>query len=51
MKTDEPREPRQAAVAVDAGYGHGPGARSGDGATATVRVIPLWDRPRTGVRG
>ncbi|WP_189782284.1 hypothetical protein [Streptomyces capitiformicae] len=53
MTTEELREPRQAAEAVDAKdrRGRGHGRRSDDGPTTTVPVIPLWDRPRTEVRG
>lgn len=53
MTTEGLREPRQATEAVEAkdGRGRGHGRRSDDGPTTTVPVIPLWDRPRTGVRG
>ncbi|WP_200301869.1 hypothetical protein [Streptomyces adelaidensis] len=33
------------------GQGHGDGFRADIGTATTVAVIPLWDRPRTGVRG
>lgn len=48
--TDGLGEPRRAAQAMDAGHGHGHGSRSGDRPT-TVTVMPLWARPRAGVRG
>lgn len=55
MTTEGLSEPRQATEAVDARGGHGSegghGLRSGGGPTTTVSVIPLWARPRTGVRG
>lgn len=53
MTSDELTKPRQAGVTVaDGGDAHATGFRPGpDGPTTYVRVIPLWDRPRTGVRG
>ncbi|WP_286256309.1 hypothetical protein [Streptomyces graminofaciens] len=53
MTTDGLREQGQAAEAVAAGdrHGQGRGLRPDDRPATTVPVIPLWDRPRTGVRG
>lgn len=52
MTTDGLREPRRAAEAMGARdvHGHGNGPRSGEHPT-TVAVMPLWARPRAGVRG
>ncbi len=52
MTTDGLREPRRAAEAMGARgvHGHGNGPRSGERPT-TVAVMPLWARPRAGVRG
>ncbi|MDC2947189.1 MULTISPECIES: hypothetical protein [Streptomyces] len=53
MTTDGLSRTGRAAQAVAAGDGHGhaPEPRSGDRPTTTVPVMPLWARPRTGVRG
>jgi hypothetical protein len=56
MTTERLREPRRAADAMDTamdardGHGHGHGARPGKH-PVTVTVMPLWARPRAGVRG
>jgi hypothetical protein len=49
MTTDLRREPKEGAKAVDV-LGDGQGRQGGDGPTATVPVIPLWERLRAGVR-
>ncbi|MEI5524113.1 hypothetical protein WB401_17950 [Streptomyces brasiliscabiei] len=54
MTTDglRAREPRRTTETIDTGDGpvRGRAARPGDRPT-TVTVMPLWARPRAGVRG